>query len=158
MKIKASELTWMIREAIASRVREIMEAGADPDAVEKGEPEDDDGLGDKPRVAKPGEPPEPQPDEADPSEPNPADDAAELDKQDALDMDGDAAAPSGKVNREVDGKTIQSISVEEDSKLVPGAHEVVVTLDDVADPLRIIVAPKSGRMSFFWRGQMHDLP
>lgn len=163
MKIKASELSWMIREAIASRVRDIMEfsGGADPDPVEKGEDEDDEDIGNKPRVMKPGEPPEPPPEgEGDPDDPDgaePVDDTAEKDKADALDINGDAVQPTGKINRDVDGKSIQSISVEPESKILPGAKEVIIAFDEVSDPLRVLVTP-TGRMAFFWKGQLHDMP
>lgn len=85
--------------------------------------------------------------------------SAEKDADDAVDSDGDAGEkPSGAVNSELSGKTVQSITIEPESKILKGAaKEVVLSFNETTDPLRIIVTP-TGDVKFFWRGQLHDIP
>lgn len=76
----------------------------------------------------------------------------------AIDQDGSAGKnPSGAVNDELSGKTVQGISIEPKSKILPGAKEVIVTFNETTDPLRILCTG-SGQVKFFYRGQLHDLP
>lgn len=84
---------------------------------------------------------------------------ADEDEDDAVDAGGDASEnPSGAVNNEVSGKTVQAITIEPKSELLKGAaKEVVITFNESTDPLRIIVTP-TGQVKFAWRGQLHDLP
>lgn len=80
------------------------------------------------------------------------------DEHDAVDPEGDSSEePSGAVNDEVSGKTVQSVSIEPKSKVLPGAKEVVLGFNESTDALRILVTP-TGEIKFFWRGQLHDLP
>lgn len=81
------------------------------------------------------------------------------DEEDAVDADGDASErPSGAVNNEISGKTVQSITIEPKSEVLKGAaKEVVITFNETTDPLRIEVT-QTGDVKFFWRGQLHDLP
>lgn len=86
------------------------------------------------------------PDDADPSD------------DDALDTDGDAGEePSGAIANDITGKSVQGISIEPDSKILPGAREVVLTFQESTDALHILVTP-TGQMKFFWRGGLHDMP
>ncbi len=80
---------------------------------------------------------------------DPADDeiSADVDDED----DGDS-----KLADELVGKTIQSVTMEPKSKLVPGAQELVITFNEIADPLRVLVT-KSGEIRFFFRGGLHNL-
>jgi hypothetical protein len=84
---------------------------------------------------------------------------AEKDADDAVDADGDGGEnPSGAVNDEVSGKTVQAVTIEPESEVLKGAaKEVVITFNETTDPLRIIVTP-TGEVKFFWRGQLHDIP
>jgi hypothetical protein len=86
-------------------------------------------------------------------------DAPEDEEEISGEPDGDEGDDdrSGGLNRELDGKSFQSVSVDPKSKLVPGAKEVVVTFGDTPDPLRIVVT-QSGEVKFFFRGSLHDLP
>ena len=88
-----------------------------------------------------------------------AEEKGEEDEEDAVDPEGDASeVPSGAVNNEVSGKTVQSITIEPKSELLKGAaKEVVISFNESTDPLRIIVTP-TGQVKFAWRGQLHDLP
>ncbi len=80
------------------------------------------------------------------------------DRDDQIDADGDAGEePSGAVNDEMSGKTIQAITIEPESKVLPGAREVVIAVNESTDTLRILITPTQ-QIKFFWRGQLHDLP
>lgn len=82
----------------------------------------------------------------------------EEDDEEAVDPNGDAGEnPSGAVNDEVSGKTVQAITVEPKSKVLPGSKEVVMTFNESTDALRILVT-STGQVKFFWRGQLHDIP
>ena len=77
---------------------------------------------------------------------------------DAIDKDGNSGErPSGAVNDELSGKTIQAISIEPKSKILPGSKEILLSFNETTDMLRIIVT-STGQAKFFWRGQLHDLP
>lgn len=91
-----------------------------------------------------------------PMDPEEADDADE-DEADALDQDGSGAEPTGAVNSELSGKTVQAITIEPKSKVLPGAKEVILTFNETTDSLRILVTG-TGQVKFFYRGQLHDLP
>jgi hypothetical protein len=98
-------------------------------------------------------------DDADPgpTDPEEEDEGAE-DEADAVDAMGDADSdPSGEVNEELSGKTVQAITIEPKSKVLPGAKEVVLAFNETTDALRILVTP-TGKVVFFYRGKMHDLP
>lgn len=82
--------------------------------------------------------PEEEPEEPDTEEPNPDE-------------------PSGAINDEVSGKTVQAVTIDPKSKVLPGAKEVVLAFNESTDALRILVTP-TGMVKFFWRGQLHDLP
>jgi hypothetical protein len=61
----------------------------------------------------------------------------------------------GTVGGEIAGKTIDSITLEEDSKILPGATEVVVTFRENPDALRLLVT-KTGKMKIFYKGLHND--
>lgn len=95
--------------------------------------------------------------EGGPEEPE-ADPDAESDEEDAVDAAGDAGEdPSGAVNDDVSGKTVQAITIDPKSKVLPGAKEVVVAFNESTDTLRILVTP-TGMVKFFWKNSLHDLP
>ena len=90
-------------------------------------------------------------------------DAPESPDQDVSDDEGidqggnSGEEPSGAVNNEVSGKSIQALTIEPQSKILPGAKEVVISFNDSTDSLRILVTA-AGQVKFFWRNQLHDLP
>jgi hypothetical protein len=67
----------------------------------------------------------------------------------------DMAEP-GSPAEELQGKTVDSVKLEQDSKLIPGAAEVVIKFTDNPDPLRILLT-KTGTFKFFYRGLHSDL-
>lgn len=168
MFIDRKQLAEIIAQEVRNRLTELAEA----------ESEGGDGSGKRKRPKKPstadaedspsprGEPP-PGPG-AEPDEPaddpegsdDVPDDAADAsdDAEDALDPDGDSAEdPTGAVNNELSGKTIQAVTVEPQSKILPGAKEVVVTFRETSDALRVLITA-TGQVKFFLGGELHDLP
>lgn len=92
------------------------------------------------------------------TEPEDPTDGEGPDDEEALDPDGDGGEkPSGAVNDEVAGKTVQAVTIEPKSKVLPGAKEVIITFNESTDPLRILCT-STGEVKFFWRGQLHDIP
>jgi hypothetical protein len=80
------------------------------------------------------------------------------DDEEAIDADGTAGEePSGAVNQFASGKTIQAISIEPKSEVLPGAKEIVLTFNETTDPIRIQVT-STGQVKFYSQGQLHDLP
>jgi hypothetical protein len=74
------------------------------------------------------------------------------------DLEKDLAGEEGEegtVAGEIANKTVESISMEEDSKIMPGASEVVVTFKESPDALRLLIT-KSGRVKIFYKGLHND--
>lgn len=91
------------------------------------------------------------PDEELPTGEEPTDDDLEADITD----DEESGAEPGTVAAELEEKVIESVSMEEDSKIMPGATEVVVTFRDSADALRLLVS-KTGKVKVFYKGLHND--
>jgi hypothetical protein len=142
---------------------------ADEDPVRKGpgvsgpQPSgDDDDTGPNtpdpstPAVDQDKDPGEPS---VDGDQPDPdAEEQEDQDQDDAVDADGDnGEEPSGAVNDFASGKTVQAITIEPESSILPGAKEVVLTFNETTDSIRILVTP-TGQVKFFAQGQLHDLP
>jgi hypothetical protein len=114
-----------------------------------------DGKGPKkgpgPDMAKDAEPPE------QPIEKEPADDDLSQQAADAPDEpdDKESEKPGGDVSDGVTGKTIQSLTLEPKSKLMPGAQEIVLTFNEIPEPLKILIS-KAGTVKYFWRGGLHN--
>lgn len=180
MKIKRERLAEIIVQEVKLRLRELAEAdeaddeddpeesgsrrrggekpqttSADQDAPPEGDATDSPGSAvGSPSVAKDG-PEDAQSTDADPG--GPSVDGNQPDP-DAIDADGHGGAePSGDVNNDVSGKTVQAISIEPKSKILPGAKEVVVTFNETTDELRVLITSE-GTVEFHWRGQLYDMP
>lgn len=109
----------------------------DPDAA----PEEPTGM---PELGGAGDEPPEIPDEQDPSD-------------DELTQDVEGEEPvGGEIAQELQGKTIQSITADPDSKMMPGAQEIVLTFNEIPDALRILVT-KTGRVKYFFKGLHNDL-
>lgn len=183
MKFKKSVLVQMIREELAKHAKRLLEAGHKGPSLtdahedkkdEKGDEgdkkkvkpqKDPDNVAGKPKTAPKGDPTTDKPKldkqadakpPAQPIEAEPAD--AELDKDASGDEPEEDAAEvtGGKIAAELTGKTVQSITMEPKSKIMPGAQEVVITFNETPDPLRILIG-KSGNTKFFWRGLHNEL-
>lgn len=177
MQIKRSVLHTIVLQEIANRVKELREADeekkddkpvevsdADGDKKDK-EKKDKNAKGDGAKVepqksAEPKNTAEPKGKKPAgqelPAAEEPAD--AELEK-DAAEDDGveDAAeVTGGAIADQVAGKTVQSITMEPKSKVMPGAQELVITFSQIPDPLRVLVT-KTGEVKFFFKGLHNTL-
>jgi len=179
MKMSLTRLTEILQEEIdramnekgSSRKPSVSDAEQDPDSANPGAGDMPAAPDARPVPAKTKEPKsgaanlngdEPSPDsppeggEEDPASPE----SGEQEKGDAeaIDSGGHAGEdPSGAINNEISGKTVQSITIEPKSKILPGSKEVTLTFGDTTDTLRILITP-TGNVKFFWRGQLADLP
>lgn len=166
MNISRKRLAEIVAESVQRRLRELYEAS------------DDEGRSKKPSVASADE--DEPPDAGGPSSPDatvgspdvgfpegaqepdedpdgPAVDGSAPDPE-AIDQDGDAGEdPSGAVSDDMSGKTIQALSIEPRSQVLPGAKEVLLTFNETTDALRILVTG-TGEVKFFWKGQLYDIP
>ena len=188
MKIKRSVLEQIIREELASHIREMMNEApkddkdkkdfglVDANAEKKGK-EKKGGKGEeKPTTPQGGAPevkgkktspnqadkpkdktvgakelPVPKEPEADPElEKDVAGENDPGEEEDAADITG------SKIANEVSGKTIQSITMEPKSKLLPGAQEITLTFREIQDPLKILIT-KSGAVKFHFKGLHNEL-
>jgi hypothetical protein len=174
MKITRRKLTEMIEQEVRARLAGISEA----DRSEKGpakkpkkpetasaddasvEPSPDGGGPDPITTAPPidgGMRDDDADGKPDPGSVDPTDGEGE-DDEEALDPEGDAGEePSGAVNDFISGKTVQSMTIEPKSKVLPGAKEIVLTFNETTEPVRIMVTA-TGNVKFFSQGQLHDIP
>jgi hypothetical protein len=175
MVIKRQKLAEMIAEEVRRRLRELAEAEDGP-LKKKGKPRKPDtssadqeeppsgpgstspgatvGSPDVSQDAPHGTNPESDPD-ADSD--GPSVDGSQPDPE-AIDRNGDEGEDaSGAVNNEISGKTVQSISIDPKSKVLPGAKAVIISFNESTDALQVLVTA-TGKVVFFWRGQLHDVP
>lgn len=175
MKIKRSVLEQIVKEELASYARSLVEAPKEKASVvdaddEKRAKEKEGGKGTeaptKPQKG-PEQPKQPskkaapagqeEPKELPAGEEPEADD--ELDKNAASEEDAEEDAEEvtgGKIADAVTGKTVQSITMEPESKILPGAQEVTLTFREIPDPLKILIT-KSGQVKFHFRGLHNTL-
>lgn len=172
MKIKKSLLVQIIKKEMANHIGRLLEDGpkdhnvndADNDLKDKESKDSSkkikpqhatdvdvaktktDAPGGKPQ-AKDAEPPK-QELEAEP-----------VDKDIETDVTSDKPedeSTKSDISDTLTGKTVQSITMEPKSKVLPGAQEIVLTFNEIPDPLRILLT-KTGRMAFYFRGLRNDL-
>ncbi len=155
-RVSRAYLGEIIREAIiAEKVRREEEPEPDVETSSDGSPTPPPRKDAAAPRNLPRQPPPPgQGQEEVPDVEDPADDEIAAD---AGEPDDDGQGPrSGKLADQLVGKTVQSVTMEPRSKLIPGSQEVVLTFNEITDPLKIIVA-KNGKVSFFFRGSLHNL-
>jgi hypothetical protein len=173
MKIKKAQLERIIREELARHVGGLLreKPGEHPD-LEDAEGEEDispasekqpDNTAGKPSGKKDAAPggEAPGDDEEKPIEDEPADN--DLEKQavgdkGADDEEDDEAGPEDteKVSDELVGKTVQSITANPKSKMMPGAMEIVIQFDQMPEPLKILVT-KSGQVKYYFKGLHNEI-
>ncbi len=181
-RLKRSRLEQIVREELAAHIRELREAPEPPeDEDEPKEPTGQEPEAPKKSVGGPAKPkartpaptkstadaPEKDAQKsaaADPDKPGAPEDPADADldadePEDSDDGTGedDADPLAGKLSEELEGRRVQSLTVEPKSQKVPGASEIVVTFSDVPDPLRIIVT-KTGEYRFSYKGALYNIP
>lgn len=166
MKIKLSKLREIVRGELVSFVRSevvrrgLVEAPSVDDGNEdklskeksggKGEEKGlspHTGQGDDPKEPK--KKPAPRAKEKEPEPEVSADDETGPEAEDAAEDEA-----RSDISDELTGKTVQSITMDPKSKLMPGAQEIVITFKEIPDPLRILLT-KSGRTAFYYKG-MHN--
>lgn len=184
MKIPKTVLEQIVKEEIARRARELLEAGEVVDADdEKRSKEKKGGKGEK-APTKPQKGPDFPKDQAEPGKPVkkggkapekgegggeeepkdlPAADEPEadqdLEKNAAGEEDAEEDAEDvtgGKIADSITGKTVQSISMQPESKILPGAQEIDLTFREIPDPLKILIT-KTGQVKFHFRGLHNTL-
>ena len=175
MKFKKSRLEQIVREELVNYIgSSLSEAPKKPDVEDadsgkkgkkpdaKTEPQaDPDNITTRPKATgKPaGEPKGAPPVQDLPDEP--ADDELDADVTDTDDSDEpDETDPDDEaksdISDDITGKTIQSITMEPKSKMMPGAQEINLTFKEVTDTLRILVS-KTGQVKWYWRGLHNTL-
>ncbi len=165
MKIRRSVLKQMIREELAGHIGGLLreKEGEHPDTedAESGKKDQDkddkkaltphkdpDNTAGKPKGDKPGATEKPAGnDPADKGLEKQA--AGEEEPSDDPDAEDDEAGPeqTDKVSDELVGKTVQSITANPKSKLMPGATEIVIQFDQIPEPLKILVT-KTGAIKY----------
>ena len=168
IKIKREQLERIVVEELTRYLAEqLNEAPPSRGTVLDDEPEDDlpppeediPTAGAAPEEQLPSTSPAPEAGD-DPGEP-PELPGGEDEAEDDLDaLEAGEEPPSeeeeGTVAGELSGKTIENITVDEDSKVVPGATEVIFTFHESPDALRIMVT-KTGKIKYFYRGLHNSL-
>jgi hypothetical protein len=169
MRIKKSVLESMIKEEIVKYAAKLCEADKkndvsvvdassdnEHDVNDDGEKVNDKSKSKDKKSAKPTPKPseKEQPKKKDlPAEDEPADDDLEKDvagsEEDIDDVTG------GKISKEIVGKTIQSVTAEPKSKILPGAQEINLTFNESPDPLKILIT-SSGQVKFYYRNALHN--
>jgi hypothetical protein len=171
MNISRKRLAEIVTEEVRRRLRELVESDDDDLPVKKvrkpgvssadqedppdaGNPESPNATVGSPDASMGAPEGGDQPD-ADPD--GPAVDGSSPDPE-AVDKGGDAGEdPSGSVSDELSGKTVQALSINPKSKILPGAKEIVMTFNETTDSLVVLVTG-TGEVKFFWKGQLHDIP
>lgn len=183
MKVAKSVLEQIVKEEVAAHVRSLLEAPKKPADVvdaddEKHGKEKEGGKGEekptKPSAGpkgpkqqsdapKPKKGPDPvpaqEPEDGETSGGDDNKDAQAADDKETEEEPGEEDAEDvtgGKISKELTGKTIQSITMEPESKILPGAQEVTLTFREVPDPLKILIT-KTGQVKFHFRGLHNTL-
>lgn len=180
MKVPKSMLMQVVKEEVAAHVRRLLEA---PDAAkvvdaddEKKDKEKEGGKGeakptkpsdgpvqpkqqsDKPKAAE--KLPTQEPEEGETGDADAQDAEAKQDKDDKEAPGGEEEdaedVTGGKIADAIDGKTVQSVTMEPESKILPGAQEITFTFREIPDPLKILVT-KTGQVKFHFRGLHNTL-
>ena len=163
MKIKRSVLEQIIKEELRNHIKGLMEAPDNKtdvvDAEKSGKQKKKD-L--KPKDDKQNTQP-PKTDKKPEEKPNdlPVQDETEADKdleKDVVDQDAEDAedVTGGKISDKITGKRIQSVTMEPKSRTLPGAQEVVITFNEIPEPLKILIT-KTGQVKFHFKGLHNKL-
>lgn len=171
IKIKRQQLEQIVLEELTRFLHEqLNEAGPGRGTVLDDEDQAPVGDEDVDTIPNPGEAPEEAlPTDSPVGDGMSGDDPGEVPELQGGDEDVDAdldaleageEPPSeeeqGTVAGELSGKTIESISVDEDSKIMPGATEVILTFHESPDAFRLLVT-KTGQVKYFYRGLHNTL-
>lgn len=169
-KFKRSQVEQIIREELSTIIKELYEADDD----EKKEPEiggaDKDNDVEVPSKStdntaptvgseKQDSPPEDEPkagDENIPDEEVPVgDDPSDTELSQDVEDPSDEEAEGGDISKDITGRSVQSITVNPESKMMPGAKEIVIQFEEIPHPLRILLG-KSGLVKYHFKGAIHN--
>jgi hypothetical protein len=154
LKLKREQLERIVYEELTSYIaRQLNEAPPGRGTVLDDDPDEIPDPENAPEEALPTSSPAPEVGDPPPDQPageEPADDDLEADL-----AGEESGAEPGTVAAELENKTIESISLEEDSKIMPGATEVVLTFQQTPDALRLLIT-KTGKVKIFFRGLHND--
>lgn len=166
MRMTRTRLVEIVHEEIQGRINELLEAEDDSSKKKKGAKgvsadTESDPKRSKSAAADPVGAPDASMgvDDLDDQPPGDEETGADEAPPDTAvdDAEGASSSPTGQVADEVSGKTIQSMTIEPRSRVLPGAKEVILTFNETTDPLRILVTA-TGTVKFWYRGALHDLP
>lgn len=161
MRITRTKLEGIIFEEVSRRIAEVIGLAEDKPETRAADEEPAKKKTGGPKAPKVRGPEDRQDAETDPdfaSDNSDEEQDAAQDEMDALDTAGDGAGdPSGLVNKEISGKTVQAITINPKSDRLPDAKEILVTFNETTDPLKILVT-STGKVVFLWRERLHDLP
>lgn len=155
MKISKLVFEKIVREELAKHINALNEVGEVVDA------ENDHKAKDKSKDKQKDKSVDKKPVKQEPVE-EPVDKDIEQDVNDTEDPEDpeDTEDPEdvtgGNIAKELEGKSIQSLTMEPKSKLMPGAQEIVLTFSQIPDPLRILIG-KSGQVKFYFKGLHNKL-
>lgn len=161
MRIKESKLRKIIEEEFFKYINEASEdeeegnpkepSKVDATSDNKGSDEDEEE-----NTPTPENKPDPQKTGGDEEEKeDPADDEITKDVEADSEQDDEKSA-GDSIGDELVGKTIQSITMTDDSKIMPGATEIDMQFDEMNTPLKILVQ-KSGKVYFYFKGLHNSL-
>ena len=171
MKIRKERLKEIVREEMLRHLCSLLEAPREPADVVDSEDDNRQKDGQEKKDAEKGKKPVGRPPKADPQKDKskaatpPPDDGPDKEDPDQLDdqpggSDADQErgeqAEGGEISKELTGKTIQSVSVNPKSKVLPGAQEITFTFSQVPEPLKILVS-KVGKVTYLWKGLHNKL-
>jgi len=175
MKFPKGRIEQIIREELAAHLAGLLrekegehpdledaEDGGSADETEPASNKQPDNTSGKPVGKADAQPAVPGDDEEKPLDDEPADN--DLEKQAVGDKGADDEEEDSeegneeqeKLSDELVGKTIQSITANPKSKLMPGAMEIVVQFDQIPEPLKILVT-KSGQVKYYFKGLHNEI-
>ena len=166
MKIKKSRIEEIIKEELATHLNALLIAEG---PAEVATADDENRKDDQPTTPSKNSAPtvggnidneqqgEPEEDKGDkievPAGDDPADDkiSKDVEEPEAEDEKG----IGGDISNALTGKQVQSISMEPESKMMPGAREITLQFESDPHPLKILLG-KSGMIKFHYRGSLHN--
>ena len=160
MRIKKETLERIVREEFVKHLKSMMEA---PETIDAGVDGKDREKKDAARKDKKPEPAKAAPQKANKKqEPAPkevdvgADEAdAPLEKDVATGGEDAANVTGSELSKDLENKTVQSLTMQPKSKILPGAQEIEIQFSNSPDPLKILIN-KTGTVKFFYKNQLRN--
>lgn len=154
MKIKKSVLERIVKEEFTKHIMSLL---GEAETVNAG-----DDLSDKEKKAEKPAGTASQNQKSKPAAPEPEQDigADEADSEIEQDVNGDSDEDAADVtgsplSKEIENKTVQSLTMQPKSKILPGAQEIEIQFSNSPDPLKILVS-KTGAVKFFYKSVLRN--